>query len=175
MSPWNSGTSSHRRSPSGWSRISTSEMTSTAAASRSSRVRTVARSSDDTSARSLIDPDSPRDPHSSTTRTPASARRASVPPQASDSSSGCAKTTSTVRPSKPGGLAATMTLHDAPVHADVAVDHPRRPEPLDRPLAHAPAVEGEHARQLVRHVLEIVEHDAGHAVVDDLADRALVE
>src|SRR5438477_9106290 len=101
-----------------------------------------------------MEPASPRDAHSSTTRTPASASRASVPPHASDSSSGWAKTASTVRPARPvgsSGTRATVRLHDPFVHGDVFIHHPRDAKPLHRPLVDAPAVEGQHPTELIGH------------------------
>src|SRR5262249_16692889 len=147
----------------------TSATPSTSAASWNSRTRTAPRSPAVTSDGSLIDPRSPRDPHMSTTRTPASAKRANVPPHISDSSSGCANTASTVRI---GALevallsAAMVILDDAPIDLQVLVDHPRRAEARDRALADAPAIEIEDARQLVRHLLQVLEHDSGHPIVD---------
>src|SRR5947208_5573225 len=148
-------------------------MPSTAAASASSRVRTPARSPSGTSAGSLIDPDSPRDPQRSTTRAPASASRASVPPHASDSSSGCAKTARTVRPAS--GRSTTMLLHDTKIDRDVLFDHAGRAEPRDGPLADAPTIQIEQTRQLVHHLLEVGEHHPGHAVVDYFTNRATIE
>src|SRR5919197_4631397 len=148
-------------------------MPSTAAASASSRVRTRARSPSGTSEGSLIDPASPREAHSRTVRAPASASRASVPPQASDSSSGCAKTASTVRPAS--GRSTTMLLHDALIDRDVLINHPRGAEARDRAFAHAAAIQIEDARQLVHHLLEVVEDDAGLAVVDYFTNRATIE
>src|SRR5712692_9355822 len=147
-------------------------MPRTAAASRSSRARTRPRSPSGTSAGSLIEPASPRDAHSSTTRTPASASRASVPPQASDSSSGWANTASTVRPAScrsdrspdPFALSATARLHDAGVDLNVFVDHSRGAESLDGALADAAAVEIEDARQVVGQLLEIVEDHPGDSL-----------
>src|SRR5262245_35197052 len=146
-------------------------MPRTAAASASSRVRTLPRSPSGTSDGSLIDPRSPRDAHINTTRTPASVSRASVPPHSSDSSSGCAKTASTVLLP----LFVTVRSGQPAVDGDVFVDHARRAEPRDGALAHAPAVEIEHARKSVDQFLEVVEHFAGHAFIDDFAHRALVE
>src|SRR5262245_29954071 len=114
-----------------------------AAAASSSRVRTPPRSPSATSDGSLTDPDSPSDPQMRMTRTPASARRASVPPHASDSSSGWARTTRTVL-----GASGTLRLHDAPVDVHVALDHALHSEARHRALADAPAIEIEHARQL---------------------------
>src|SRR3954451_1500597 len=161
----------------------TSAMPRMAAASRSSRVRTTPRSPSGTSAASLIDPASPRDAHIRITRTPASASRASVPPHASDSSSGCAKTARTVRPASAASdrpaagtaLSATMLFHDALVDADVLVDHPRDAEALDCAIAHAAAIQIEDARKLVRHLLQVVEDHAGHPLVHDLAHGAAIE
>src|SRR3954464_5982756 len=178
ISSCSSDTSSHRRSPSGWSRMITSATPSTAAASRSSRSRTRPRSPFGTSAGSLIDPASPRVAQRTTTRAPASARRASVPPQASDSSSGCAKIPSTVRPAR-GRRAplssATTTLHETRVDMDIAVDHPLDAEASDRLRANATAVEVEHARQFVGHLLEVFEDHPGHPMVHDFADGAAIE
>src|SRR3954470_24766960 len=119
----------------------TSEIPRIAAASRSSRVRTSARSPSASSAGSLTDPDSPRDPHISTTRTPASDSRASVPPHASDSSSGWAKIARTVL----RALSGTMGLHEPGVYGDVLVDHPLDAEACDGAVVHALAIEREHA------------------------------
>src|SRR5258708_31782842 len=121
----------------------TSAIPRIAAASRSSRVRTAARSPSASSAGSLTDPDSPRDPHIRTTRTPASDSRASVPPHASDSSSGWAKIARTVLRATSG----TMGLHQLFVNADILVDHPLDAEPRDGAIVHALAIECEHAMQ----------------------------
>src|SRR5881397_3969009 len=153
--------------------MATSETPSTAAASRSSLVRTRPRSPSGTRAASLIDPRSPRVAHSSTMLAPASAARASVPPQASDSSSGCAKTARIVRPAS--GRSTTMLLHDALIDRDVLVDHAGRAEPRDGPVPDAPTIQIEHTRQLVHHLLEVGEHDPGHAVVDYFTNRATIE
>src|SRR4051794_4563615 len=157
----------------------TSAQPSTAAASRSSRTRTVPRSPSGTSAGSLIDPASPCEAQTITTRQPASASRASVPPQASDSSSGWAKMPSTVRPARGSGLASgasgTVGLHDPGVDGDVFVDHALGAEAGDRALVHAASIEIEDARQTAHHRLEVVEDQSGHALVDDFADRAAVE
>src|SRR5581483_7059752 len=171
ISAWNSDTSSQRRSPSGCDSTMRSAIPSTLAAAASSRVRTAPRSSPSTRVGSLTDPDSPRDPQMRTTRAPASASRASVPPQASDSSSGCANTASTVRPEK----SATASLDDVAIDVRVLLDHAGDAEPRDGVLAHAAAIEIENARQLVGHLLQIVEHEPGHPVVDDFAHGALVE
>src|SRR5256885_3066600 len=144
-------------------------MPRTAAASPSSRARTPPRSPSGTSAGSLIDPASPRDAQSRITRTPASASRASVPPHASDSSSGWANTASTVRPAScrsdrspdPFALSATVRLHDAGVDASVFVDHSRGAESLDGALADAAPIEIEDARPVAGHLLEIVEDHPG--------------
>src|SRR5436190_15363480 len=151
-----------------------------AAAWCSSRVRTAPRLPSGTSAGSDTDPASPRDAHSRTTRAPASVRRASVPPQASDSSSGCANTARTVRPSSRGsaalsGRSSTGATQDAAIDRDILVNHPIDAEARDGALADAPPVEIEHAREIVHHVLEVREHDTGDAVVDDLAHRAAIE
>src|SRR5262249_45905240 len=156
----------------------TSATPSTAAASRSSRARTPPRSPSGTSAGSLTDPASPCVAHSSTTRAPAWASRASVPPQASDSSSGCGKTPRTVRPAsgRRSALASgTMTLHQPRVHLDVAVDHPLDAEASDGALADAMTIEIEHPRQLVGHLFEVLEDHPGHPMVDDFAHRAAIE
>src|SRR5581483_11674278 len=150
----------------------------TAAASLSSCERTAPRSLPSRSDGSATDPRSPREAHRSTTRAPPSASRASVPPQASDSSSGWAKTARTVRPAsdRPGSAAAgTMGLHDSAVDGDVLADHARDAEPLDGAIAHPAAVERQHARQVRGHLLQIAEHDPGHAVVDEFAHGAAVE
>src|SRR5688500_17511025 len=167
----------------------TSAMPRMAAASCNSRVRTLARSPSGTSAGSLIDPRSPRDAQSSTILAPASARRASVPPHDSDSSSGWANTARIVRPpsnedsqidclmfwssvsGEPSLPLGTMRLEDTFVYRQIPINHPRDAEPRHRPLADAAAIEIEHPRQLVDHLFQILEHDPRHAVVDDLAHR----
>src|ERR1019366_368745 len=153
----------------------TSATPSTVAASRSSRTRTTPRSPSGTSAGSLIEPASPCEAQTMTTRAPASASRASVPPQASDSSSGWAKIPSTVRPSSGRKRSAMMRLHDPLVYGDVFVDHPARPEPRDRALVHAAAIEVEDARQVVDHLLEVLKDHAGDALVHHFAHRAAIE
>src|SRR3954469_22012573 len=155
----------------------TSATPSTAAASRSSRTRTCPRSPSGTSAGSLIDPASPCDAQTITTRQPASERRASVPPQASDSSSGWAKMASTVRPARGSAALAsgTMGLHDPGVDGDVLVHHPLGTEPGNGLLVHAAAIEVEHAGQSVSHLLEIVEDEAGDPLVDHFSDGAAIE
>src|SRR5580704_4223665 len=142
-------------------------MPSAAAAARSSAARTRPRSpSSGTSPGSLIAPFSPCDAQSSTTRAPPLAARASVPPQASDSSSGCAKIARIVRPAsgrsgEAGELrAGTVPLcvrHQSFVDRDVLVDHAVDPEPLDGALPDAAPVEVEDARQLVGHLFEVLE------------------
>src|SRR5262245_36333203 len=154
----------------------TSAMPRTAAASCSSRVRTPARSPSGTSAGSLTEPRSPRDAHISTTRAPASERRASVPPQASDSSSGCAKTARTVRPSRwRSALRFTAGLHETIVDRDVFLDHAPGAEACHRALVDALAIEIEHTSEVVDHLLEILEDDAGDPVVDHFPYRAAIE
>src|SRR5262249_50524865 len=152
----------HRRLPSEWLSTITSATPRTAAAALSSRARTRPRSPSGTSAGSLIDPASPRDAHSRITRTPASDSRAIVPPHASDSSSGCANTQSTVRPASGRSVSefvstATAGSDDVRVDVDVFVDHACGAETLDRARAHAAAGQGGHARQIVGHLFEIVE------------------
>src|SRR5512146_492717 len=68
-----------------------------------------------------------------------------------------------------------MDLDEAAVYSDVSVDHPRHSEPSDGALAHTPPVQIEHAWQFVRHLLEILEDDTGHTIVDHFTDRAFVE
>src|SRR5882762_5419485 len=173
----------------------TSAMPSTAAASCNSRVRTPARSPSGTSAGSLTDPRSPREAHINTTRAPASDRRASVPPHASDSSSGCAKMARTVRPAKDrsakafppslgceaselrraGALRSTMRLHEFPVHVDVLVYHACDAEARHSAVVDPLPVEIEHAAQIVHHLLEVLEHQARDAVVHHFADGAAIE
>ena len=120
-----------------------------AAASRSSCGADAPESPSRAGRRSLTDPRSPRDAHSSTTRAPASASRASVPPQASDSSSGWAKTARMVRPGKRASYHAAATS----VLPRVAGTRPRIRRPCGlrrtarRRVAHAPAIEREHARE----------------------------
>src|SRR5260370_18782993 len=162
----------------------TSLMPSVAAAALSSWPRTRPRSPPGTSAGSLIDPFSPCEAQSSTTRAPPLAARASVPPQASDSSSGCAKIARIVRPASGrsgeivvlrAGTVALCVLYQAFVDRDILVDHAVDAEPLDGALPDTAPVEVEDARQLVGHLLEILEHQAGHAVVHDLPHRAAIE
>src|SRR5882724_537891 len=150
---------------------------STAAASRSSRTRTLPRLPSGTSAGSLIDPASPCDAHTITTRHPASARRARVPPQASDSSSGWAKMPSTVRPARGSAALAsgTMGLHDPGVDGEVLVDHALGTESGDGAIVHAAAIEVERARQPARHLFEVVEDHSGDPFVHDLPHRAAIE
>src|SRR6516225_9771103 len=145
-------------------------MPSTAAALPSSWARTRPRSPSGTSDGSLVEPCSPREPHIRITRTPVSASRAIVPPHISDSSSGWANTARTVLLFP----VATIRLDDPIVDADVLVDHSRRAETRHGAIAHAAPVEVEHLRQLVRHLLEIREHDACHAVVDHLTHGTFV-
>src|SRR5215471_13293404 len=146
-------------------------MPSTLAASYSSRARTAARSWPSSSARSLIDPFSPRDAQISTTRAPASASRASVPPHAIDSSSGCANTTRNVRPARSGALG----LNDALIDGHVFVDHSTDAEAFHRPFANHTAVECEDPAEILDHLAEIAEDHAGHAVIDDLANSAKIQ
>src|SRR5438132_4708756 len=139
-------------------------------------MRTRPRSPSGTRDGSQIDPRSPRVAQSSTTFAPASAARASVPPHASDSSSGCAKTPRIVRPASwPGGSGFRRTFAsslrtrltrrgDEPaVDGDVFVDHALDSEACHGAIANPAAVEIEHARQLVDHVLQVLEHSAGDA------------
>src|SRR5712671_1543032 len=143
-------------------------MPSTSASSCNSWTRTRPRSLVATSDGSLIDPRSPRDAQSRTMRAPASARRASVPPQASDSSSGWARTTRIVRPEKSGS---DETL----INRFVLGDHPLDAEPRDRAFADRAAIQREHGCQVSDHAVEAVEDHAGDAFVDDLADGAEIE
>src|SRR6185503_1495418 len=135
----------------------------------SSRVRTPARSPSGTRDGSLIDPRSPREAQSSTTFTPPSASRAIVPPQVSDSSSGWANTIRTVGASTASG---TMRLDHAFVDREVAVHHSGDAESRHRLRVDPPPIQIEHPRQLVDHLFEIVEDEAGHAVVDDFTHGA---
>src|SRR4051812_48800023 len=171
MSTWNCGTSAHRRSPSGWSSINTSAMPRTFAASLSSRALTAPRSPSARSAGSLTDPLSPCDAHNRTTRAPASARRAIVPPQASDSSSGWASTTRMVRPAMSGAPAGDNAL----IHCDVFVDHALDAEARHGALADAAAIEREDGCQIRGHRVERLEDHSRHAFVNDLSDGAEVE
>src|SRR5258707_6676602 len=125
-------------------------MQSTAGAARSSLTRTAPRSPRETSAGSLIEPDSPRDAHMSTMRAPASAARASVPPQASDSSSGCAKTARIVRPASESAVG-TMRLDHTAVDGLVLLGHPFRAETRERLLAHLLPVQLEQPRHPLGH------------------------
>ena len=68
-----------------------------------------------------------------------------------------------------------MRLHQAAVDRDVFVNHARDPESNDRALPHPAAIEIEHAGQIVRHRLEILEHNASDALVHDFAHGAAVE
>src|ERR1043166_2766605 len=163
------GTSAQRRLPSGCSKISTSETPRIFAASCSSLARTLPRSAFATSAGSLTAPFSPREAQIRMTRAPASERRAMVPPHASDSSSGCAKTTRMVRPEKSGAP------DDAFKDRDVPVDHPLDAEPRDRAVSHPPAVESEDRFQAGSHLVERVEGHARDALVDDFAHGAEIE
>src|SRR3954452_1911897 len=158
--------------------MSTSAIPSVRAASRSSSDRTSPRSRAPRSAVSLTDPHSPRDAQSSTTRAPESTRRASVPPQASDSSSGWAKTARIVRPAPPCFsvcASSTMALHDPAVHRHVLIGHALGAEAFDGAIPDTPPVERGHAGQPGGHLVEILEHDAGDPIVDHLADGAAVE
>src|SRR5580765_5494855 len=146
-------------------------MPSTCAASCSSRDRTAARLWPSSSARSLTDPFSPCDAQMSTTRAPASARRASVPPQAMDTSSGCADPARIVRPEKSGALGGD----DALINGFVLVDHAIDPEALHGTLADSPAVERKRLRQLLDHLAKITENQPRHAVVDHFADGSEVQ
>src|SRR3954464_15398589 len=154
----------------------TSAAPRTAQASLNSLARTRPRSPSGTSAGSLIDPASPCEAQTTTTRQPASARRASVPPHASDSSSGWAKMPITVRPARGFALASgTMGLHEPGVDRDVLVDHASRAETGDRALVDAAPIEIAHARQPERHFFEIVEDQSGDPFVNHLTHRASVE
>src|SRR5580765_277368 len=145
------------------------------AASRSSRVRVLARSSSATREPSLQEPRSPREPQITTTRAPASERRASVPPQASDSSSGWAKTARIVRPEKSGASGMRPSVDDSLIHGEVLVDHAFHAESRDGLLADAPAIQTEHARKSIGHLIEIAEDHAGDRVVHHFAYSAAVE
>jgi hypothetical protein len=68
-----------------------------------------------------------------------------------------------------------MRIHQTSIDLDVFVDHASAAEPRDRALPHAPPVEVEDARQLVSHLLEVLEHQPGHPIVDDFADRTAIE
>src|SRR5262245_40009277 len=176
ISAWNSVTCAQRRSPSGWFRMINSLRPSVAAASWSSRARTRPRSAFWTGL--LNPPSSPCDAHRSTTRTPASDSRASVPPQASDSSSGWAKMARTVRPLRTDPLAgdrSMMRLHELLVRGHVLVHHAVRPEASSGVFANSPAVEVEHAAQPVGHLLQILEDHSRDPVVNDFANRAAIE
>src|SRR4051812_12318609 len=105
-------------------------------------------------------------------RAPASASRASVPPHASDSSSGWARTTRIVRPEQ---SATPVRLDDLLVHRHVFVDHAFDAEARDGALADAAAIEREDGGEVRDHLVEIVEDPARDAFVDDLTDGALVE
>src|SRR6185503_20051243 len=130
-----------------------------AAASTSSRARTPPRlSPSGTRDGSQTDPASPRDAHTTMTRAPASARRANVPPHASDSSSGCAKMPRMVRPASGSSpdravrsASGTGSLHETRIHGDVLLDHAGGAEPGHRPFVDAAPIEAEHARQVVDH------------------------
>src|SRR5438876_9583832 len=105
-------------------------------------------------------PRSPRDAHSRTVDAPRSANRANVPPHASDSSSGWAKTARIVRPARLGvsrGVHATVSLHKTPVNGHVLVHHAVAAEPGDRALTHTPTIDREHVRQTVHHFVQAAE------------------
>src|SRR5580765_6243324 len=145
------------------------------AASRSSRVRALARSSPATREPSLQEPRSPREAQITTTRAPASERRASVPPQASDSSSGWAKTARTVRPEKSGASGMRPSSDDALIDLEVPVDHAFHAESRDGSLADAPAIQTEYSRKPVGHLIEIAEDHAGDRVVHHFSHGAAVQ
>src|SRR5262245_50302167 len=137
-----------------------------------------ARSPSATSVGSLMKPRSTRDAHTSTVCAPRSANRASVPPHASDSSSGWAKTARIVRPSKLSGspgVCATVSLHEVAVNGHVFLDHAIAPELGNGALTDARAIDAKHARQTTHHLLQIVEHHAGQAFVHHFAHSAAVE
>src|SRR5438270_9568175 len=125
-------------------------MPRTRAGSRSSCARTLGRSAAATSAGSLRAPFSPRDAQRRTTRAPASASRASVPPHAIDSSSGWANTARMVRPEKSG--------NDALVDGEIFVYHPLDPEPFHRAFANAAPIERKRLRQILDHLTQVVEN-----------------
>ena len=68
-----------------------------------------------------------------------------------------------------------MRLDDPLVDGGIFSGHALDAEPRHRLAPDARPVQGEDARQAVDHLLEVVEHDPGDAVVDDLADRAAIE
>ena len=114
-----------------------------------------------------------------TTRAPSSASRASVPPHASDSSSGCANTARTVRPERHRSLSLPWPRElargsgDRPLRIRRPSDRRRTARPTRswtrrRSSANtrsSPATMSSRSRK----------HDAGHVVVHDLAHRAAVE
>src|SRR5206468_10813065 len=102
------------------------------------------RSPSGRSAGSPTAPFLPRGAHSTATPAPASERRASVPPHASDSSSGWAKT---ARTSWPASSFSDMAgLRNIVIDALVLPDHPIDAKPRDGALADAEAIEREDAR-----------------------------
>src|SRR4051812_18655737 len=172
----NSVTLAQRTWPSRWFRMMTSRAPSAAAASLSSAAR-VRASAASRPVRSALS--SPCVAHMMTTRAPESTRRASVPPQASDSSSGCAKTASTTCPSKACAAVATSAcaplIDDAPEGVDVPVDHRHDAKAPDRFCADVSAIQGQHPREAVHHRVDVAEYAAGHSIVHELADGAAIE
>src|SRR5712692_7319604 len=158
-------------------------MPRTLAASRNSRVRTEPRSPFGASAGSLVEPASPREAQKTTTRAPASEARANVPPHASDSSSGCAKTPRMVRPvrfaaargSRRSSGAGTTGLEHMTVYRFVFGSHAFKSETCEGPLADTAPIELEDPRQSGRHLFHVLEHEAGDALVHDLSHGAAIE
>src|SRR5262245_3250024 len=142
------------------------------AASSSSFVLTRPRLSSGTSVGSLMDPRPPLDAQMSTTRAPASARRASVPPHASDSSSGCAKIARTVRPASVASVPATLASSKGVIQLFVFRDHPLDTEARDGMLANAASTEGHRTWEVGHHSIETVRDDAGDTVVYDFTNRS---
>src|SRR5882724_1789156 len=148
----------------------TSATPSSRAATPSSRTRTRPRSG--TTDGSLDEPASPLEAQTTTTRAPASAARARVPPQASDSSSGCAKIASTVRPSRHRSGAGTVRLDEPLIDRFVTGHHPLDGELGHGVRVHAPPIEIEDAGKAGYQLIQRAEREAGQTFIDDLSDGA---
>src|SRR4029077_1219324 len=98
-----------------------------------------------------------------------------VPPQAIDSSSGWAKTARIVRPEKSDTSGIPPSFDDLPVNGEVLVHHAFHAEPLDGPVAHTPAIQTQHARESIGHLIEIAEDHAGDGIIYDFAHSPAVE
>src|SRR5213076_3287827 len=69
----------------------------------------------------------------------------------------------------------TARLHEPSIHGHVLIHHPLDAEARDRPFTDAPAIQFEHARQIVDHLFEIGEDASRNAFVHDLADGSAIE